>query len=80
MIVLLVGTNRPGSNTGKVAAHVIEIYQAKGIPLHVIDLHELPPEIFASSSYAEKPASFTPFQEAISKAGGRRSAKRSGLP
>lgn len=70
MIVLLVATNRPESNTGKVASHIEEIYKAKGIPLHVIDLHKLPPEIFAPSSYAEKPASFAPFQEAISKASG----------
>lgn len=70
MIVLLIATNRPGSNTGKVAAHVAEIYAAKGTPLHVIDLHKLPPEIFSPSSYAEKPAGFAPFQEAISKASG----------
>jgi len=70
MIVLLIATNRPDSNTGKVAAQVAEIYAAKGAPLHVIDLHKLPPEIFAPSSYAEKPASFAPFQEAISKASG----------
>ena len=68
MIVLLIATNRPDSNTAKVAAHVAEIYAAKGSPLHVIDLHKLPPEIFAPTSYAEKPASFAPFQEAMSKA------------
>ncbi len=70
MIALLVATNRPESNTGKVAAQVAEIYAAKGAPLHVIDLHQLPPEIFSPGSYAEKPASFAPFQEAISKASG----------
>src|SRR5271169_1754780 len=70
MIVQLIATNRPGSNTAKVAAHVAEIYAAKGTPLHVIDLHKLPPEIFSPASYAEKPASFAPFQDAISKASG----------
>ena len=70
MIVQLIATNRPGSNTTKVAAHVAEIYAKKGSPLHVVDLHKLPPEIFAPSSYAEKPASFAPFQEALSKASG----------
>jgi chromate reductase, NAD(P)H dehydrogenase (quinone) len=70
MIVLLIATNRPDSNTAKVAAHVAEIYAAKGTPLHVVDLHKLPPEIFSPSSYAEKPASFAPFQEAISSASG----------
>jgi chromate reductase len=70
MIVQLIATNRPGSNTAKVAAHVAEIYAAKGSPLHIVDLHKLPPEIFAPTSYAEKPASFAPFQEAMSKASG----------
>jgi chromate reductase, NAD(P)H dehydrogenase (quinone) len=68
MIAQIVATNRPGSNTAKVAAHVAEIYAAKGSPLHVVDLHKLPPEIFSPSSYAEKPASFAPFQEAMTKA------------
>ncbi|MCE0498478.1 MAG: NAD(P)H-dependent oxidoreductase [Methylacidiphilales bacterium] len=70
MIVLLVATNRPGSNTGKVACHVAEIYAAKGYALKVVDLHQLPPEIFSPSSYAEKPAAFAPFQEAMSQADG----------
>ena len=70
MIVQLIATNRPGSNTAKVAAHVAEIYAAKGSPLHIVDLHKLPQEIFAPSSYAEKPKSFAPFQEAISAASG----------
>ena len=70
MIVLLIATNRPGSNTAKVAAHVAEIYAAKSAPLEVLDLHKLPPEIFSPSSYAEKPASFAPFQETIAKASG----------
>ena len=70
MIVLLVATNRPGSNTGKVACHVAEIYTAKGHTPKVVDLHQLPPEIFLPSSYAEKPAAFAPFQEAMLQATG----------
>ena len=70
MIALLIATNRPGSNTAKVAAHVAEIYAAKGSPLDIVDLHKLPPEIFAPTSYAEKPASFAPFQDALTKASG----------
>ena len=70
MIAQIIATNRPGSNTAKVAAHVAEIYAAKGSPLEVVDLHKLPPAVFAPTSYAEKPASFAPFQEAMSKARG----------
>jgi len=67
---MIIGTNRPGCNTRKVAAHVEEIYKGLGIPLHIIDLARLPQEIFLPTSYAEKPASFHPFAEAILKSSG----------
>ena len=70
MITLIVGTNRPGSNSRKVARHVEEIYAALKVPLHVLDLAQLPPEIFSPSSYAEKPKSFQPFAEAVLKSDG----------
>ena len=70
MITLVIGTNRPGSNTGKVAKHIEEIYAGLKVPLHVLDLAQLPPEIFSSSSYVEKPASFRPFSDAILKSSG----------
>ena len=70
MLTLIVGTNRPGSNTRKIARHIEEIYAELKVPLHVLDLAELPPEIFSPSSYAEKPRSFHPFAEAILKASG----------
>jgi chromate reductase len=64
-IVLLSGTNRPGSNTRKIVAHLEEIYRSLGQDVQVLDLADLPPEIFSPSSYAEKPASFKPFSDAI---------------
>jgi len=70
MMTLIVGTNRPGSNTRKVARHVEEIYAALKVPLHVLDLAQLPPEIFSPASYAEKPVSFHPFAEAVLKSSG----------
>jgi len=65
MMTLLVGTNRPGCNTRKVARQVEKIYAELNVPLHVLDLAQLPPEIFSPASYAEKPESFRPFAEAI---------------
>ncbi len=70
MITLLIGTNRPGSNTRKVARHLEEIYADLKVPLHVLDLAQLPPEICSPASYAEKPKSFQPFAEAILRAAG----------
>ena len=70
MMTLIVGTNRPGSNTRKVARHVEEIYAALKVPLRVLDLAQLPPEIFSPSSYAEKPKSFLPFADGVLQASG----------
>ena len=70
MITLLIGTNRPNSNTLKVARHIEEIYAELKVPLRVLDLGKLPPEIFSPSSYAEKPKSFQPFAEGILQASG----------
>jgi chromate reductase, NAD(P)H dehydrogenase (quinone) len=70
MITLIVGTNRPDSNTRKVARHLEEIYAALKAPLHVLDLAQLPPEIFSPSSYAEKPKAFRSFSDAVLKSSG----------
>src|SRR5277367_6816474 len=65
MIVIISGTNRPGSNTRKVTTHVEAIYKTLGVKTQLLDLAEMPPEIFAPTSYAEKPASFKKFTDAI---------------
>jgi chromate reductase, NAD(P)H dehydrogenase (quinone) len=70
MIVIVSGTNRPGSNTRKVSAHVEAAYVRLGVPTRLLDLAELPPEIFAPTSYAEKPAGFKKFTDAILAADG----------
>jgi chromate reductase, NAD(P)H dehydrogenase (quinone) len=70
MITLIVGTNRPGSNTRKVAALVEECYRELPAPLRVLDLANLPPEIFSPASYAEKPKSFQPFADAVLQSAG----------
>ena len=65
MISLIVGTNRPGSNSRKVAAELETIYTELKVPLQVLDLAKLPPDIFAPTAYAEKPKSFQPFSDAV---------------
>jgi chromate reductase len=70
MILILSGTNRPGSNTRKVAARVEATYQSLGVEIQLLDLAQLPPDIFSPSSYADKPASFSRFTDAILAADG----------
>ena len=65
MITIISGTNRPGSNTRKVAAKVETIYKTLDVEVQVLDLVELPPELFAPEAYGAKPASFTKFTDAV---------------
>lgn len=69
-MTLLIGTNRPGNNSRKVARHIEEIYAELKVPLRVLDLTHLPQEIFLPTSYAEKPKSFQPFAEGVLQASG----------
>jgi NAD(P)H-dependent FMN reductase len=70
MITIISGTNRPGSNTRKIAAHIEATYKSFGVKTHLLDLAELPPEIFSPASYAEKPGAFKKFSDAILAADG----------
>jgi len=70
MIVIISGTNRPGSNTRKVTTRVEAGYQALGVKTQVLDLAEMPPEVFMPTSYAEKSAGFKKFTDAILGADG----------
>ncbi|MSU20979.1 MAG: NADPH-dependent oxidoreductase [Pedosphaera sp.] len=70
MMTLIVGTNRPGSNTRRVGLLIEEIYRELQTPLKTLDLAHLPTEIFHPSSYQKKPAAFSPFADAILQAEG----------
>jgi len=65
MIVILSGTNRPGSNTRKISTRVDASYQALGVKTQLLDLAELPAEIFSPGSYEEKPAGFAKFTDLL---------------
>jgi NAD(P)H-dependent FMN reductase len=65
MIVIISGTNRPGSNTRKVTTQVEAIYKTLGVKTQLLNLAELPPEIFSPTCYAEKPVAFKKFTDAI---------------
>ena len=73
MIIIISGTNRPGSNTRKVTGHVEAIYQSLGVAHQVLDLADMPPEIFSPSSHAEKARRFPNSPDAILAADGRSS-------
>lgn len=70
MMTLLVGTNRSGSNTRKIARQIEELYNELKTPVQVLDLANLPPSIFDPGSYGDKPAAFRPFSESVVNASG----------
>jgi NAD(P)H-dependent FMN reductase len=70
MILLIAGTFRPDSQTLRVTRILEKLYRAQGADAQVLDLQDLPPEIFRPDAYATKPASFQPFSDAVLKADG----------
>ena len=70
MITLLIGTNRPDANSRKIALEIESIYKDIKVESRLLDLIDLPPELFSPEAYAEKPETFKPFVEAILKADG----------
>lgn len=70
MLVVIAGTNRPQSNTAKVARICASYLESREQEVTLLDLHELPPEIFEPSAYQTKPASFARFQDAIDRSQG----------
>ena len=65
MITVVSGTNRPGSNTRKIAVVIQETLEDAGEEVTLLDLALLPVEIFDQSSYASTPGSFATFQDQI---------------
>jgi len=65
MITVISGTNRPDSNTIKIAKKAVEGLRRSGEEVELLDLTELPLELFDGASYGEKPEAFTAFQDRV---------------
>ena len=70
MLAVIAGTNRPGSNTLKIARAVRHIFAGHHEEVRLLDLARLPPDLMAGTSYAVKPAGFQVFQDAVLEANG----------
>jgi len=62
---MIVGSNRPGSSTKRIADLLIPIYASYGETLKVLDLADLPQTMFSPNAYAEKPEELGKFTEAV---------------
>lgn len=65
MITVISGTNRPGSNTRKVAGLVHQMLIEQGVDANLLDLADLPAELFSSTSYASRPETFAAIQDSV---------------
>lgn len=71
MIEIVAGTDRPGSNSLKVAKFVETLYRAQNIPAQVMDLMEIKPADCDGGAYFQGArASLKPFVERITAAEG----------
>jgi len=70
MLVVISGTNRPQSNSSRVARLCQRRLEALGQEVEVLDLVDLPPELYRPESYAAKPKSFAAWQGAIDRCEG----------
>lgn len=67
MVTIISGTNRPGSNTLKVAKYYQKTLAEKGLPTTIFSLEQLPDNLIASDLYGKRSLAFEPLQELITK-------------
>src|SRR5215207_8324797 len=70
MIEVISGTNRPGSNSLKVARIIEGLYKKLGVEVQILDLQEMPLELFKPTAYAEKPEGWQRITDRVLDASG----------
>lgn len=69
-ILIVSGTNRPGSNAMKIAQLIHGHYAAAGVEASILSLTELPQSVFEGAAYATKPREMVAIQKRVLDAGG----------
>lgn len=70
MIEIISGTNRPRAKTRILSGMIERLYHALGADARILDLKDMPAEIFLPEAYKNKPAAFTAFQDRVLAADG----------
>jgi NAD(P)H-dependent FMN reductase len=70
MIEVISGTNRPGSNSLKVARVIEGLYKELGVEVQILDLQEMPHDLFHPNSYAQKPEGWSRITDRVLNANG----------
>jgi chromate reductase len=66
MLTIIAGTNRPGSNTLKLAVYYQKKLSEKGVEAKVLSLEELPDNLLKTDLYGKRSEAFKPIQDLIS--------------
>lgn len=69
-IEVVSGTNRPDSNSRRLSGLIAKHYEAAGVEVGIIDLKDMPAEIFRPEAYGEKPDAFCALSERVLAANG----------
>jgi chromate reductase, NAD(P)H dehydrogenase (quinone) len=69
-ILIVSGTNRPGSNAMRVTKILESHYKAAGITTRIYSLTEMPAGVFDGAAYATKPEGFVAHQQLVLDAAG----------
>jgi NAD(P)H-dependent FMN reductase len=64
-ILIIAGTNRPNSNAARIARVLAQHYKGLNVPHDLLDLHDLPPEVFDPANYASKPPAVQQLQQRV---------------
>jgi len=67
MVTIISGTNRPNSNTLKVAKYYQKTLASKGLESTIFNLEDLPAQLISSDLYGKRSPEFAPIQEMVTK-------------
>jgi chromate reductase len=67
MVTIISGTNRPASNTLKVAQYYQKTLAEKGLQANILNLEALPETLIASDLYGKRSTGFSAIQELITQ-------------
>jgi chromate reductase len=67
MVTVISGTNRPNSNTLKIAKYYQKSLLKKGLEVNLFNLESLPDSLIKSDLYGKRSAEFEPIQEMVTK-------------
>lgn len=70
MIEVISGTNRPQSNSLKVARVIESLYKELGVEVQILDLQEMPHDLFLPTAYAQKPDGWKRITDRVLNANG----------